>query len=53
MIKKRLVNLLAHAKKYIVYQVVWQWLSLLCQIVMIYCVSMLLEQALFKEVTLA
>ncbi len=24
----------------------WQWLSLLCQIVMIYCVSMLLEQAL-------
>ena len=32
MIKKRLVGLLAHAKKYIVYQVVWQWLSLLCQI---------------------
>ena len=26
MIKKRLVELLAHAKKYIVYQVIWQWL---------------------------
>ena len=51
MIKKRLVGLLSHAKKYIVYQVVWQWLSLLCQIVMIYCVSMLLEQALFWKVT--
>ncbi len=53
MIKKRLVELLSHAKKYIVYQVAWQWLSLLCQIVMIYCVSMLLEQALFWEVTAA
>lgn len=51
MIKKRLVDLLSHAKKYIVYQVAWQWLSLLCQIVMIYCVSMLLEEALFREVT--
>lgn len=51
MIKKRLVGLLSHAKKYIVYQVAWQWLALLCQIVMIYCVSVLLEQALFWEVT--
>ena len=50
MIKKRLVDLLSHAKKYIVYQVAWQWLSLLCQIVMIYCAAMLLEQALFREV---
>ena len=45
MIKKRLVDLLSHAKKYIVYQVAWQWLSLLCQIVMIYCAAMLLEHA--------
>lgn len=51
MIKKRLVGLLSHAKKYIVYQVAWQWLSLLCQIVMIYCAAFLLEQALFREVT--
>ena len=29
MIKKRLVGLLSHAKKYIIYQVVWQWLALL------------------------
>lgn len=52
MIKKRLVGLLSHAKKYIVYQVLWQWFSLLCQILMIYSASMLLEQALFAEVTL-
>ena len=52
MIKKRLVGLLSHAKKYIIYQVLWQWLSLLCQILMIYSASILLEQALFAEVTL-
>ena len=51
MIKKRLVGLLSHAKKYIIYQVAWQWVSLLCQIVMIYCAAFLLEQALFREVT--
>ncbi len=47
MIKKRLVSLLAHAKKYIVYQVIWQWLSLLCQIIMIYSASVLMEKVLW------
>lgn len=51
MIKKRLVGLLSHAKKYIIYQVVWQWLALLCQVIMIYSASMLLEAALFWKVT--
>ena len=51
MIKKRLIGLLTHAKKYILYQVVWQWLSLLCQVLVIYCVSMVLEQSLFREIT--
>ena len=51
MIKKRLVGLLSHAKKYIIYQVIWQWLALLCQVVVIYSASMLLETALFGEVT--
>lgn len=51
MIKKRLAGLLSHAKKYIIYQVVWQWLALLCQVVMIYSAAMLLETALFWEVT--
>lgn len=51
MIKKRLVGLLSHAKKYIVYQVAWLWIALLCQIVMIYCAAFLLEQGMFGEVT--
>ncbi len=51
MIRKRLVGLLSHAKKYIIYQVIWQWLALLCQVVVIYSASILLETALFREVT--
>lgn len=46
MIKMRLVKLLSHAKKYIAFQVLWKWLSLLCQVVMIYAASTLFERAL-------
>ena len=52
MIKKRLVGLLSHAKKYIVYQVVWQWLALLCQILLIFCGTALLAEGLSAKVTL-
>lgn len=51
MIKTRLVNLLSHAKKYIVYQVIWQWLALLCQVVMIYSITMVIEAAAFQKQT--
>lgn len=51
MIKTRLIRLLSHAKKYIVYQVIWQWLSLLCQIMMIYTASILIEKAWIGEMT--
>ena len=47
MIKTRLVKLLSHAKRYIVFQVLWQWLSLLCQVLMLYSASVLIEKALF------
>ncbi|HJA42377.1 MAG TPA: ABC transporter ATP-binding protein/permease [Candidatus Dorea stercoravium] len=53
MIKKRLLGLLSQAKKYIYFQVLWQWLSLLCQILVTGSVSMLLEQAVFWRVTAA
>ena len=33
MIKTRLIKLLSHAKKYVYLNVVWQWLSLLAQII--------------------
>lgn len=43
MIKTRLIKLLSHSKKYIYFQVLWQWLSLLCQVVLIFQVTGLLE----------
>ena len=45
MIKTRLVGLLSHAKKYIAYNVLCQWISLLAQIVAVFSVAGLLEQA--------
>lgn len=51
MIKTRLVKLLSHAKKYIVYQVIWQWLSLICQMIMIYSAAVLIERAFYGEVS--
>ena len=42
MIKTRLIKLLAEARKYIIFQVLWQWLGLLCQILIIYSISSLI-----------
>lgn len=50
MIKMRLVRLLSHAKKYIVQNIVWQWIALLAQIVSIFSIANLLEQVLFASV---
>ncbi|MGN1187964.1 MAG: ABC transporter ATP-binding protein/permease [Lachnospiraceae bacterium] len=52
MIKTRLIKLLSHAKKYIAFQVIWKWLSLLCQVVMICVVSVLLENTLYNKLTM-
>ena len=51
MIKTRLVKLLSHAKKYIVYQVLWQWIALLSQIAAIFRVAGLLQQAVEETIT--
>lgn len=45
MIKTRLIRLLDYAKKYIAFQVIWKWLSLLCQVVLIFFLSVLLQRA--------
>ncbi|MCR4713241.1 MAG: ABC transporter ATP-binding protein/permease [Treponemataceae bacterium] len=39
MIKIRLIRLLSHAKKYVVLQVLWQWISLIAQVQLIFCLS--------------
>ena len=45
MIKTRLIKLLSHAGKYIVYNVLWQWFALLCQIAGVFSITALLEGA--------
>lgn len=50
MIKKRLIKLLPQTMKYILAQVLWNWLSLLCQIAMIYEISKLLTYSLTVEI---
>ena len=52
MIKKNLINLLSHAKKYVVYNVLCQWIALLAQIAAIFTVSGLLEKIIFGNVSL-
>ena len=52
MIKKNLINLLSHAKKYVVYNVLCQWIALLAQIEAIFTISGLLEKIIFGNVSL-
>lgn len=46
MIKTRLIRLLSKSKKYIVYQVIWQYLSLICQVILIAAAAALLGHLL-------
>lgn len=50
MIKKRLIALLHNSKKYIVFQVLCQWMALLCQIAIVYEIADLVEIALTSYV---
>lgn len=51
MIKKRLIGLLKDSKKYIVQNVLWQWLGLLAQIAAILAVGQFLDTAIFGSAT--
>ena len=51
MIKTRLLGLLSHAKKYIVYTVLWQWLALISQIVAVFTIANLLGTAADHSLT--
>ena len=51
MIKKRLVGLLSHAKKYIVYTILWQWAALLSQVLAVFAIADLLERVVYRAVT--
>lgn len=52
MIKTRLVGLLSHAKKYIVYTILWQWAALLSQVVAVFTIANLLERVVCRAVTI-
>ncbi|MDY2629361.1 MAG: ABC transporter ATP-binding protein/permease [Lachnospiraceae bacterium] len=51
MIKTRLVGLLSHAKKYIVYTILWQWAALLSQVLAVFSIAELLEKTAYRTVT--
>ena len=51
MIKTRLVGLLSHAKKYIVYTILWQWAALLSQVLAVFMIAELLERVVYRAVT--
>lgn len=53
MIKTRLVGLLSHAKKYIVYTIFWQWISLLAQVLAVFSIANLLEHVVANDVTIS
>ena len=39
MIKTKLIKLLADSKKYIVYNIFWQWAALISQIIIVYIIA--------------
>ena len=53
MIKTRLVGLLSHAKKYIVYTILWQWAALLSQVLAVFSIADLLERVADQTLTAA
>ena len=50
MIKTRLVGLLSHAKKYIVYTILWQWAALILQVLAVFMIADLLERVVYRAV---
>lgn len=52
MIKTRLVNLLSHAKKYIIYTVLWQWIALLSQVAAVFAIAHLLSRVVYNTLDL-
>ena len=49
MIKIRLIKLLSHAQKFVLLQVLCQWVSLLCQIAVIFCITDVVQRVFAAE----
>lgn len=50
MIKTRLLKLLSSGKKYIAYNIIWQWLALISQIVAVFQIGRLAESVYKKQI---
>ena len=51
MIKMRLIRLLKGSGKYILYQVLWQWISLIVQIIIAINISLLISKAFYNNIS--
>lgn len=51
MIKTRLIKLLNKSTKYILYNILWQWIGLICQIILIFALTNLINLLYLKQVT--
>lgn len=51
MIKMRLIRLLKGSGKYILYQVLWQWISLIAQIVIAINITQLIDNAFYNKIS--
>ena len=49
MIKIRLIKLLSHAKKFVLLQVLCQWISLLCQTAIVFFISDIVQKLFVHE----
>ena len=52
MIKKRLISLLAHAKKYVIYNILWQIVGLISQVINVFTLTDLLSKIALKSFVL-
>ena len=51
MIKMRLIRLLKGSVKYIIQQIIWQWISLIAQIVIVWRITKLIDESWQKSIT--
>lgn len=51
MIKMRLIRLLKGSGKYILYQVLWQWISLIAQIIIAINITQLIDNAFYNKIS--
>ena len=51
MIKMRLIRLLKDSGKYILYQVLWQWISLIAQIIIAINITQLIDNAFYNKIS--